>query len=189
MPRGLATAGGLALLTLAWTSGYAQTAQPPPDPLADFASRVAAYASLRDDLAKDLPVLTGADDPEQVRKVEIALAGRVRAARSSAKQGDLFTPAAAAALRAIFRQMQTETWKAIMDENPGAFPSRVNDSYPKSKPLSTMPPALLEQLPKLPDGLEYRVVGAVLILHDTRANLIVDRMPEAISLAGPPRHP
>ena len=181
----LTIAAGLVLLTVGGTSDSAQT---PPDPLADFAARAAAYSSLRDDLAKDLPVLTGADDHEQVRSVETALAGRVRAARSGAKQGDLFSPAAATALRTILRQVQAETWKAIMDENPGAFPSRINDSYPKSKPLSTVPPDLLALLPHLPDGLQYRFAGAVLILHDTRANLIVDRLPEAISLA-PPRHP
>jgi hypothetical protein len=180
--RRLAIAVGLAL-AVGTASAPSQT---PPDPLEDFAARVSAYSVLRADLAKDLPLLSGANDPEYVRTVESALAARVRAARGSAKQGDLFTSQAGTAIRRILREIQAETWKAIMDENPGAFPNRVNDSYPKSKPLSSVPPDLLARLPALPEGLQYRFVGAVLILHDTQANLIVDRLPEAISL-GPPR--
>jgi hypothetical protein len=46
--------------------------------------------------------------------------------------------------------------------------------------LSTMPPSLLLNLPKLPEGLEYRFVGRNLILYDSKANLIVDILRNAI---------
>jgi hypothetical protein len=158
-----------------------------PDGLEEFAARMAKYATLRGDLERGLPVLTGGDEPGHVRTVEHALATRIRDARSSARQGDLFTPQATAAFRKILRQLDAGSWKIIMDANPGAFPNRVNDAYPKSKPLSTMPPDLLARLPRLPQGIQYRFIGPDLILHDTRSNLIVDRLPEAIRTSAPPR--
>lgn len=155
--------------------------------MGEFTALVAKYFELRGDLEKGLPVLTGRDDPGQVRALETALATRIRNARARAKQGDLFTAQASAAFRQILRQLDAATWKAIMDENPGPFPNRVNASYPRTKPLSSVPPQLLALLPPLPEGLQYRFVGGDLILHDTRANLIVDRLPEAVPLGGPPR--
>jgi len=74
-----------------------------------------------------------------------------------------------------------------MDVNPGQFPQRVNDSYPRDKPLSTMPPDLLARLPRLPEGVQYRFVGSTLILHDIKTNLVIDRLPEAIPISAPPR--
>jgi hypothetical protein len=56
----------------------------------------------------------------------------------------------------------------------------VNDEYPKSIPLATVPPKLLAALPPLPHGLEYRFVGRRLILHDTLTNLVVDILENAI---------
>ena len=157
------------------------------DALGEFTTLVAKYLALRADLEKGLPALTGSDDPDQVRTVETTLAARIREARARAKQGDLFTADASAAFRKILHQLDAATWKAIMDHNPGRFPNRVNDSYPKTKPLSTVPPNLLARLPPLPEGLQYRFVGADLILHDTKANVIVDRLPEAIPVVRPPR--
>jgi hypothetical protein len=160
---------------------------PRPDGLEEFEARVSRYTTLRAELEKGLPTLTGSDDVVQVRNVETALGTRVRTARGRARQGDLFTPQATAAFRKILGQMDASTWKMIMDANPGAFPNRVNDSYPKAKPLTTMPPDLLARLPRLPEGLQYRFIAGDLILHDIRANLIVDRIPEAIPVGGPPR--
>ena len=37
-----------------------------------------------------------------------------------------------------------------------------------------MPPLILDALPRLPEGLEYRFMGNDLILRDTQANLIAD---------------
>jgi hypothetical protein len=44
-----------------------------------------------------------------------------------------------------------------------------------------MPGTFLMVLPILPDGLEYRFLGPNLILHDTRANVILDTMSCAIA--------
>jgi hypothetical protein len=160
----------------------------PQNALDDFAARISRYLELRAKLGAGLSGVTGADDPAHVRSVEVAWAQRIRSARARARQGDVFSPQVAAAVREILRQqMDAGARKTIMDDNPGAFSNHVNDSYPKARPLSTVPPGLLMHLPKLPDDLQYRFVGADLILHDTRTNLIVDRLPEAISRGGPSR--
>ena len=39
-----------------------------------------------------------------------------------------------------------------------------------------MPGSVLAVLPALPPDIYYRFVGDYLILHDTRANIIIDRM-------------
>lgn len=72
---------------------------------------------------------------------------------------------------------------SIKDEGPGAggFPFKVNDVYPKEQPLGTVPPNILAALPVLPEDTEYRFIDRHLILHDARANLIIDYMPNAIS--------
>jgi len=50
----------------------------------------------------------------------------------------------------------------------------VNTQYPENSPFSTVPPQILQGLPKLPDGLEYRFIGRRLILLDAHARMIVD---------------
>lgn len=158
-----------------------------PDGLAEFAERIGKYAALRGELEKKTPPPATSSDPAVVVALEDSLADQVRAARAGARQGDVFTPAATAAFRKILREMDASSWRIIMDVNPGQFPHRVNDAYPKDKPLSTMPPDLLARLPRLPSGLQYRFIGSTLILHDITTNLIVDRMPEAIPTSAPPR--
>jgi len=51
---------------------------------------------------------------------------------------------------------------------------KVNDRYPDNIPLSTMPPQVLEPLPKLDEEMEYRFLGKHLVLLDTHAHLVVD---------------
>jgi hypothetical protein len=47
---------------------------------------------------------------------------------------------------------------------------------------ASMPPQLLQLLPPLPAGLEYRFIDCDLILWDPHANLIIDFIPHALSL-------
>jgi len=63
---------------------------------------------------------------------------------------------------------------SIMDENPGVPDLRVNDRYPDSVPLSTMPPQVLESLPRLDEDIEYRFIGERLVLMDAHAHLVID---------------
>ena len=57
---------------------------------------------------------------------------------------------------------------------------RVNDSYPSKVPLQSTPPTLLMNLPKLPEELEYRLVGRSLVLRCAKGNLIVDFIPNVM---------
>ena len=102
-------------------------------------------------------------------------------ARMGATEGDLFTPSISLEFRRVLLiQMDVDTWDSLMDDNPGDFHLAINGTYPKKKPLSTVPPNILAALPSLPDGIQYRFLGRHLVLHDTRANVILDRIPYAV---------
>ena len=57
---------------------------------------------------------------------------------------------------------------------------KVNEVYPDNQPRTTMSPTLLNRLPVLPQELAYRIIGRALVLQDTKTNLIVDFIPNAI---------
>jgi hypothetical protein len=102
-------------------------------------------------------------------------------ARAGAKQGDIFTPSISVEFKKVLiLQMDSNTWAAIMDDNPGEFSNEINSTYKEGKPLSTVPPNILAVLPRLPDDIQYRFLGRHLILLDTRASVILDRIPFAI---------
>jgi hypothetical protein len=148
---------------------------------ADFDARMLSYADLRADLQRGLTPLRLTDDPREILKAEHALAKRIRAARSDAHGGEIFTPEIASAFKhALVPETRPSTCASILDDNPGAFSYSINDTYPKRRPLSTVPPGILILLPKLPADVEYRFLGQHLILHDTRANVILDRIRDAI---------
>jgi hypothetical protein len=151
--------------------------------VADFSERVWDYFELRSELEKGLPPLTVTDDPAEIRRAVRALAKRIRMARAGATQGDLFTPTISVEFRkALILEMDASTWAAIMDDNPGEFSNEINGTYPQDKPLSTVPPNILAVLPRLPDDIQYRFLGRHLILLDTRASVILDRIPFAIQV-------
>ena len=154
--------------------------------VADFSARVWNYSELRSELEKGLPPLTVTDDPAEIRRaVRLSQNGSVWRARS-AKQGDIFTPTISVEFRkALLLEMNANTWAAIMDDNPGEFSNQINGDLPGGKPLSTVPPNILAVLPRLPDDIQYRFLGRHLILLDTRANVILDRIPYAIQCRGP----
>jgi hypothetical protein len=149
--------------------------------VADFSARVWDYSELRSELEKGLPPLRVTDDPAEIRRAVRALARRIRVARAGAKQGDMFTPTISVEFRkALMLELNANTWAAIRDDNPGEFSNKINGTYPEENPLSTVPPNILAVLPRLPDDIQYRFLGRHLILLDTRANVILDRIPFAI---------
>jgi hypothetical protein len=183
----------IGLMLLVASAGYAQapkthrettpdcSAQDWDAVVAHFNTRVRAYVDLRSKLEKGLPALTVTADTTETMRTQLALAKRIRGARAGAKQGDIFTPAIGVEFRkALLREVNANTWAVIMDDNPGELLARVNGAYPEGKPLSTVPPNILAVLPALPDDIEYRFVERHLILLDTRARLILDRIPYAL---------
>ena len=159
-----------------------QSAKSDAGVLADFKQRLDQYVALRNKVDDGAPALKKTDDPSKIRVAQQTLAERVRSARSTATQGDIFAPDIAAYLRRLMRPeaKDPETKASIKDDNPGAIPFKVNGEYPDKEPLSTVPPNVLQALPKLPDDIEYRFVGKHMILRDGRANLIIDYMTNAV---------
>ena len=98
-----------------------------------------------------------------------------------AHTGDIFTGEIGAAFKqALILETRSATCASIADDNPGDFSYSVNDTYPKRRALSTVPPGILMLLPRLPEDVYYRFVGQHLILHDTRANIVLDDLADAI---------
>jgi hypothetical protein len=132
-------------------------------------------------LEKGLPKLAVTDRPSDIVRAENLLAERIRRARVGTRRGNIFTEETRRAFRQLLRPVTNAgICEAIRDDNPGEFSYAVNATYPKERPLSTVPPSILEALPRLPEDVWYRFLRRDLILHDTRANVILDRIDDAI---------
>jgi hypothetical protein len=162
------------------------------DPQADFSRRVSEYVGLRAKLEKDVAKLPEKATPEQISAYEKALNDRLRRARRSVKQGNIFTPEIAKHFRSALAKSVKGDVQGVMKEEsldirrntegeaPPKVPLRINARYPEETPVASVPPQVLRTLPQLPEGLEYRYVGSNFLLHDTRANLIVDYVPDIV---------
>ena len=150
-----------------------------------FIARMNAYADLRSTLEAGLKSLAVTNQPVEILQAETALAERIRTARAKAKRGDIFSRRVRRAFRTALRaETDAGTCAAIRDQNPGEFDYRVNGTYPKREPLATVPPNVLAALPELPPDVHYRFLGRDLVLHDTRANIILDEIDDAIRCVG-----
>jgi hypothetical protein len=153
----------------------------------DYQERIKKYVELHKNAAKDAPPIKETKDAAAIKTAQDALAAKIRALRPNARQGEIFTPEVAKLVRKLMYPQVTgpqgaETKEAMKEDAPPrkAIPVKVNARYPDEQPLPTMPPNLLANLPKLPEELEYRIVGKDLILRDVPANLIVDFVPAVI---------
>jgi hypothetical protein len=180
----------MCLLTACSLSAQAPRARANPDAgmLADFHAKIEAYNTLRGNLARQSPPLKETTNPAEIAHAEKALAANIRAARSTAKRGDIFTPATEALFRRLIRPPMTTGPDAVENNavikedapQPSEVPFKVNGEYPKDVPMSTVPPDVLKALPPLPENLQFRIVGKHLILLCTQGNLIIDYMLNAI---------
>jgi hypothetical protein len=178
--------GFLLLVLLAGCSQRAGRVTAPDPVIAEFEKLIQAYGELRGRLDGGAVRLVETAQPEEIITAEKVLGAKIQTARSAARRGDIFTARIERQFRALLSPQLKgvrggNTRGIIMDENPGSFPFKVNDFYPKEEPLGTVPPNVLAALPPLPEGLEYRFINKHLILRDSRANLIVDFIPNAIS--------
>ncbi len=154
--------------------------------LADVQIKIAEYVTLHKKLEDTIFRLSKEATPEDIDKHHRALAQLLQQARRGAKPGDIFVPAARIVIRQLLKGVfggpdGASLRASIMDENPGLLKIKINARYPDSVPLSTMPPQVLEGLPRLPDELEYRFLGNRLILMDVHAQTIVDLVDNAIT--------
>jgi hypothetical protein len=167
--------------TAAWQDAYTA--------LRTFHTRVREYAELHRCLeSTTVPPFVITSKPYLLFASRAALATAIRSARADARQGDIFSPPVAAMVRSTIDQTLREHGIDMLgilaeEETLGRpFEVRVNAEYPLDRPLSFMPPTLLEALPALPPELQYRFVGLDLILLDVDARLIVDFVPDALRI-------
>ena len=177
----------LAIVAVADTPFADQTpVNPDAKILADFNDRVKAYIALRNKADNDAPKLKETKEAAKIQEAQLALAAAIRNARATAKPGDIFAPEIEKKFRALLSPevkgpAGAKAKATILEEKP-MVELKVNTEYPSAEPLSTVPPTVLQAMPPLPkgEGLEYRFVRKHLILLDTRANLIVDYLLNAI---------
>jgi hypothetical protein len=188
--------------------------------LADFQKRIDAYMAIHKDAAKNSPPLKETKNAADIKRVQDALGAKIRAARATAKQGDIVTPeiqnkfrrlmypavqptaqdksappsplkdvpvqgtpvqgTSGRAVKSDVNETLKENAEERKEEGKQPVVFKVNASYPDDTPLPTTPPQLLMKLPKIPEQLEYRIVGKTLIIRDVEADIIVDFVPNAL---------
>jgi hypothetical protein len=188
----------MALLLLPPVTGAAGSTGPAKAGQADdraaaveFTERVQAYAELHRMLAAPLGPEQMCSDPEELRRGTATLAAAIRDARGAARSGDIFTARVAPFFRTTIAGA-ARAWYDVprmldeMDEEglAAVVELEVNGDFPWDAG-AMMPPRLLLVLPALPEELEYRFVGADLVLLDVGANLIVDLLENALPNAPP----
>ena len=150
----------------------------------EFSDHVQAYLSLRKSANSSLPALKPTALPEMITAHQQALARKIREARASAKRGDIFSEDARKAFRSVVREELQgphghRARRTIRQGEPlKSVHLHVNEPYPDGVPFTTVPPALLLKFPKLPELVAYRIVVRDLVLLDSEANLVLDRIPD-----------
>jgi hypothetical protein len=147
--------------------------------IADFTKRVNVYAAFATKVDATIREPSSDSRPEAFLDHQRALAKLIQKSRASAKPGDLCPKA----MRAVIRRLIASVFRApggvqvkrsILDENPGNMVLTINSEYPDNAPFATVPPQILQGLPKLPDVLEYRFIGKRLLLIDSHARIVAD---------------
>lgn len=167
-----------------------QPQNPPPDlkspGFQEFSDRVQKYVQLHKSVEATVPKLKATNEPELIVAHQKILARKIKAARAHAKRGDIFTPAAREdflkAMASEFQGPQASHAKATMKQGAPLkkVHLHVNEIYPEAIPYTSMPPTMLQKIPKLPEELAYRAVSSDLVLLDVKANLVVDYLPGVI---------
>lgn len=151
-----------------------------------FQERVDDYVTMHRILEGPLPTLEVSTDMRKVQAAMDALAVRIQAARTDARQGDIFTDVVARMFhRRIMSCLVRADIEAILADQrygeQGQVTPRVNAVWPVRVPFDLVPPQLLAALPHLPPELQYRIIGTSLVLWDHHANLVVDILPGALA--------
>jgi hypothetical protein len=151
--------------------------------LRDFDQRVNQYLSVK---GKQNVSSKQSASSNQIADQKQQTLDKLRQARANAKQGDIFSPTVADYFKQqIHATVSSPQGARVIASLRRAEPTpdlqlHVNEKYPPHLPLQSTPPTLLQNLPRLPKGLQYRVVGTSLVLYDVDSDLIVDYIPDAI---------
>jgi hypothetical protein len=152
----------------------------------EFSNRIKAYVALQKKLEGALPGLKTSNDSAEIASHALVLRAMMIEARPNVQQGNIFTPEMSAhfksTIRKTFQEPGSQVVRRTVQEGdpPKPIVIRVNGVYPDDSPVVTTPPTLLSRLPELPMELTYRILGHTFVLLDSKTNLIVDFIPDAI---------
>ena len=170
----------------AWRSGG-------DDGLLAFRRALDKYMALRQSLEGHMPSLQISGDIQNIREAVAARGATIRRARAQAQRGDVFNAQVSLLFRTRIQQILTmsadsvaELMREMNEHGRAAPPPAVNGAFSWTTAAAT-PPAVLRALEPLPDELQYRFVGPDLVLIDVDANLVIDVLPGALTVAPPAR--
>jgi hypothetical protein len=147
--------------------------------LQEFQTRLDAYLKLRSQLAGRLKPLSQTPSAVELAGRQEAQAASMKAARVHAKQGDLIPPLVAQLIvktvREDFQRRNPTAKMGVFEEVPAVKgASLINKTYPADAALPTVPALLLQNLPRLPDNLQYRFVGRDVVILDGDLQVVID---------------
>jgi hypothetical protein len=184
----------IAIACIVWAGAWAlEGMQSVPDresALEAFGAHVNSYAALHRRLEAPLAPLDEIGEPLHTYVSRQILAGAIRRARSTVRQGALFTPAVANVFRATIADTRDDLrpWLLRLQQQylilPDVHP-QVNEPYAPEE-MRELPDVLLRKLPPLAPELQYRLVHFDLVLWDVHAYLAVDFLPDAFRLLDAP---
>ena len=145
-----------------------------------FQIAVSRYVSLHRTIERFVPPIKDVTDPLEAKRSMVAMSEAIRKARWSVTEGNVFMGQVAIGIQNTLttatRNADPDCQRGLSDilHSPAdTWSETVNDAFPWA--LSRMLPSCVrDALPELPIELQYRVVGADLVLVDLHANLIVD---------------
>jgi hypothetical protein len=176
----LAVAGLAALAFVAGAGGaYAGHHRMSADVLRDFQQRVHAYVTLHREIERLLPPLEVSPDAREIQRRSDRLAIEIVAARQGVGEGAIIDAAVGAIFKSRIDEALGDRDRAAVlaaarnGGGEGAAAPEVHARFPW-RSGSFMPAAVIAALPELPPELQYRFVGADLVLVDIGAGLVVD---------------
>lgn len=189
MPTKVSINSWFLISAAALLASFASVAQAPPAPgsndakaVAEFQQRAKQYLDWRNKTGESP---SAGDSPEKIIAARRELANKVRVGRAGAKQGEVFNQEVADYFRreiaaTLNGRHGKQIRSSLRHSEPTEMELQINQGYPEKVALQSTPPSLLLNLPELPKGLEYRILGRELVLRDSDANIIVDYVPNAL---------
>lgn len=154
-----------------------------------FVERVESYVVLHRSVEKTLAPEEPFIDPSTMLAASDALRMSLRGARAGAREGELFGPVAGDFRLRIRRTLRAHAIEArdliaeMVEDTEGTPPRvMVNEQFAWLHG-NVMLTCVLEALPPLPPELEYRFVGADLVLIDVHADMVVDILRDVLPAA------
>lgn len=180
-------AGFLVVATVAPHAGHRALRQDDPAHAAyrHLNAEIARYLKIHSDLRAEVPGPVPNSSSRELNEASDMLANAIQRARPGGRQGDFFD---ADATRRIIERLRdvlrtpnaAAAVAAIDDERAAVLKLQIYLRFPMENEMATVPPSLLQALPRLPAELEYRIVGEDLVLRDVKAAMILDYIPKAV---------